>query len=346
MVATRVTGHLATISAALRPSIVVLEATRKMWGWSLSGAVSWSVLGMGAMKTILFSLATTETAGPSAEVSVPTRKSTFSLRISSRATRTASLASALESRSNSSTLRPSTPPLALSSSTNICAPFVAGSPKSAGGPESGIGIPTLIGFCASATSGSASNAVRNTVRTCSMREPPCVSTSVSPRRPRRRSERRQPRDAHADAVHRGRRRDVEGPKIVVAESHVRRVLRHPDDAQVDRVGCEHVDPARPAAVDVTLRVQLHPVGRARAFALRLRPHPAAGERAVSLHVEDADVLAGGVVDEEALAVEREAEPVRPVEIINEQRPGLPGRSGPEETPAQEVLGPRPHVERR
>src|SRR5512132_3904630 len=87
---------------------------------------------MGAMKTTLFSLATTETAGPSADVSVPTRKSTLSLRISSRACRTASLASALESRTSSSSLRPSTPPLALISSTNIMAPLDAGSPKSAG----------------------------------------------------------------------------------------------------------------------------------------------------------------------------------------------------------------------
>ena len=72
------------ISAALRPSMVVVAATRNTYGCSLSGAVSWSVFGIGAMKTILFSFATTETAGPSAEVRVPTRKSTFSLRISSR----------------------------------------------------------------------------------------------------------------------------------------------------------------------------------------------------------------------------------------------------------------------
>ncbi len=107
------------------------------------------------MKTILFSFATTETAGPSAEVSVPTRKSTLSLRIISRATRTASLASALESRMISSTLRPSTPPLAFTSSTYIWAPLEAGSPKSAGGPDSGIGIPTLIGFWAEAVIGTA-----------------------------------------------------------------------------------------------------------------------------------------------------------------------------------------------
>jgi hypothetical protein len=112
---------------------------------------------MGAMKTILFSFATTDTAGPSADVSVPTRKSTFSLRISSRETRTASFASALESRVRSSIFRPRTPPLAFSSSTNIWAPFVAGSPNSAGGPDSGIGMPTLIGFWASAAMGKASS---------------------------------------------------------------------------------------------------------------------------------------------------------------------------------------------
>ena len=58
------------------------------------------------MKTILFSFATTDTAGPSAEVSVPTRKSTLSFRMSSRATRTASLASALESRTMQLELAP------------------------------------------------------------------------------------------------------------------------------------------------------------------------------------------------------------------------------------------------
>ena len=115
------------------------------------------------MKTILFSLATTETAGPSAEVSVPMRKSTFSLRMSSRETRTASLASALESRMSSSIFRPRTPPLALSSSTYIWAPLLAGSPKSAGGPERGKGTPTLIGFWASAESGSASSAARSKI---------------------------------------------------------------------------------------------------------------------------------------------------------------------------------------
>ena len=98
------------------------------------------------MKTILFSLATTETAGPSAEVSVPTRKSTFSFRISSRETRTASSAFPFVSRGSSSILRPSTPPLAFSSSTYIWAPFSAGSPKRAPGPDRIIGKPTLTAF--------------------------------------------------------------------------------------------------------------------------------------------------------------------------------------------------------
>src|SRR5882724_1839813 len=120
------------------------------------------------MKTILFSFATTDTAGPSADVSVPIRKSTLSFRISSRATRTASLASALESRTISSILRPSTPPLAFSSSTNIMAPLEAGSPNSAGGPERGRGTPTLIGFWALAASGIASTRASSIVSTRSI----------------------------------------------------------------------------------------------------------------------------------------------------------------------------------
>jgi hypothetical protein len=32
--------------------MVVFAATRKTYGWSLSAAVSWSVFGIGAMKTI------------------------------------------------------------------------------------------------------------------------------------------------------------------------------------------------------------------------------------------------------------------------------------------------------
>ena len=71
------------------------------------------------MNTILFSFATTDTAGPSADVTVPTRKSTLSFKMSSRATRTASSALPLVSRTTSSIGRPSTPPAALISSTYI-----------------------------------------------------------------------------------------------------------------------------------------------------------------------------------------------------------------------------------
>ena len=62
------------------------------------------VFEVGATKTILFSLAMVETAGASAEVSVPDRKSTLFLMISSRASRTASSALALLSRVSSSSL--------------------------------------------------------------------------------------------------------------------------------------------------------------------------------------------------------------------------------------------------
>src|SRR5438270_13884271 len=65
-----------------------------------------------------------ETAGASAEVSVPDRKSTLSLMIISRARRTASSALALLSRVINSSLWPSTPPLALRSATAISAPLL------------------------------------------------------------------------------------------------------------------------------------------------------------------------------------------------------------------------------
>ena len=57
-----------------------------------SGDISASGFDTGAMKTILFSFAIGETAGPSAAVKVPTMKSTSSFRTISRATRTASSA--------------------------------------------------------------------------------------------------------------------------------------------------------------------------------------------------------------------------------------------------------------
>src|SRR5262245_53064825 len=270
---------------------------------------------MGAMKTILFSLATTETAGPSAEVRVPTRKSTFSLRMSSRETRTASLASALESRMMSSIFRPRTPPLALSSSTYICAPFEAGSPKSAGGPDRGIGMPTLIGFWASAATGRASSAATSRVSRRVM------TASFGGRSALQGG---QARDLDADPVHGRGCGDVETAVVVVTPGEVRRGLRHVDHPEAHRLRIEDVHAARPAAVDIARGVDLHAVGRALAVAGGLRPHRAAREAAVALHVEDADVLAGGVVDEEATAVPREAEAVGPVEIVHHDRRTLRG----------------------
>src|SRR5688572_15684596 len=200
------------ISAALRPSVVVVAETRNTYGCSLSGAVSWSVFGIAAMNTTLFSFATTDTAGPSADVSVPTRKSTFSFRISSRATRTASSALPLVSRGSSSILRPSTPPLALTSSTYIWAPFSAGSPNSAPGPDRIIGKPTLIGFWACVLKGSANSAAANRVDTRSMETLlwyeavfGCVIIVCVSGRP--------PRDGDPDAVDRGRGGNVQAAQV-------------------------------------------------------------------------------------------------------------------------------------
>src|SRR5512145_1613597 len=223
---------------------------------------------MGAMKTILFSLATTETAGPSAEVSVPTRKSTFSLRMSSRETRTASSALPLVSRTISSILRPSTPPLALTSSTNICAPLDAGSPKSAPGPDMIMGKPTLIGFCwASPAGGTKSVATSNAVKT----KRRCMESSLS--------EDRLAGNLGPGAIERRGGGHEQRPVIVVAPREVGGVLGHLDDLEQPGLGVEDVDAPRPGAVHVAGAVDLHAVGRPRLVALRLRPEPAVHQAA-------------------------------------------------------------------
>src|SRR4029077_4891726 len=84
--------------------------------------------------------------------------------------------------------------------------------------------------------------------------------------------------------------------------------------------------------------------RALALPGGLRPDLAARERAVTLHVEDPDVLAGGVVDEEPAAVEREAEPVGPVEVVADQDRAPRIRDHPEHALERQLLRPRDAVE--
>src|SRR5580765_2060780 len=229
------------------------------------------------MKTILFSFATAETAGPSAEVSVPTRNSTLSFRISSRDTRTASSALPVVSRASSSILRPSTPPLAFSSSTYIWAPLSAGSPKSAPGPERIMGKPTLIDFWARAASGAASVRASSMVRKRSSMEASFgigyEKLPVTKRPPfmKERLEDGQARHLHPDAVHGGRRGDVEVPVVGVAPGEVRRGLGRIDHAEARRVRIEDVDAAGAAAVHVPGGVDLHAIRRAPSLARRLRP---------------------------------------------------------------------------
>jgi hypothetical protein len=73
-----------------------------------------------------------------------------------------------------------------------------------------------------------------------------------------------------------------------------------------------------AAVDVAGRVHLHAVGRAGSLTLGLRPHAATRHPARGGDVEDADVLARGVVHEQPPPIEREAQAVRPLEVVHQQ----------------------------
>src|SRR5207302_4900608 len=96
----------------------------------------------------------------------------------------------------------------------------AGSPKSAGGPESGIGMPTLIGFWASAPSGTARAAASRTMS--SVRR--CMKASLVIRR-------RETRDRSADAIERRRGRDEQRAVVVVAPGEVGSVLGGVDDLE-------------------------------------------------------------------------------------------------------------------
>src|SRR5688500_9246419 len=132
---------------------------------------------------------------------------------------------------------------------NIMAPLEAGSPKRAAGPESGIGMPTLIGFWASAASGMTSTAASS--RISDVRR--CIDSSLS--------EHRQAGDGATDAIERGGGGDEERAVVVVAPREVGRVLRHLEDLEEAGVGVEDVDAPRPATVHVARGVDLHAVRR-------------------------------------------------------------------------------------
>src|SRR4029450_962583 len=136
------------------------------------------------------------------------------------------------------------------------------------------------------------------------------------------------RRPHPKAIDRGRGCDVQAAQVVVAKAEVRGIFRHADHPEANCLGREHVDAAGTAAIDVAGAVDLHSIRRASPFALRLRPDSAGCERPVGAHVEDTDVLAVGVVDEEPPLIAREAEPVRLAEIVSEERELVRGRLGP------------------
>ena len=80
---------------------------------------------------------------------------------------------------------------------------------------------------------------------------------------------------------------------------------------------EEVDASWATAVNIALLIDLHAVGLARAVADGFGEEATVGERAVGLHIEDADVAKLGVVDVEQSLIEREAEAVGAIEVVNE-----------------------------
>src|SRR5947209_3117743 len=137
------------------------------------------------------------------------------------------------------------------------------------------------------------------------------------------SEHRPAGDRDPDAVERRRRRDEQAPQVAVSPREVRRVLGNANHPEARRLGVEDVDPAGACAVEVAFAVDLHAVGSPLAFPLRFGPYPPVRQGPVWADIEDTDVAAVRVVDEQAALIEGETQPIRPVEVVDEQGEGSP-----------------------
>lgn len=86
-----------------------------------------------------------------------------------------------------------------------------------------------------------------------------------------------------------------------------------------------MDTAGSGAEDIALRINFHTVCGANALTHQLRPHPAIGQRTVILHIEDADVIVGAVIDEKGAFIGGKTEAIGTFEIIHQQRQCVRGK---------------------
>lgn len=99
------------------------------------------------------------------------------------------------------------------------------------------------------------------------------------------------------------------------------MLGHVDHAQAGRIRGENVDAAGAGTIDIALAIKLHAVGAARPLPDQFRPHPTIRQCPILLHVEHPDVQAGRIIDEEPAFIERKAETIGLVKVIDQQRQG-------------------------
>src|SRR5690349_7834194 len=119
-------------------------------------------------------------------------------------------------------------------------------------------------------------------------------------------------------MQRTRSSNINAFQVIVSEGKVGRRLRRADDAERMARRVKDVDAARSAAIDIAAAIDLHAIGRARFLTFGLGPHGASRQLAPRRDVEDADMLALRVVDEETRFIKGKTKSIRLGEIVDKQ----------------------------
>src|SRR5436305_8399074 len=205
-------------------------------------------------------------------------------------------------------------------STTFCLAACSGAPESFDAPSS-------------ATTSRCMSSTIKTVRAGSIASRSAISHSSG------HAGRAMPGDGRSQRVHRGGGADEERLPVRAAPRLVADVLGCEDAAEQLAVARDDVQPAGAGDPQVAVLVELLAVRdtRLQAEALHLVDDVSAAQRAVRADGEAADVPAVGVVDPERLLIGREAEPVRLLEVVGEQRELAVGRDAVDAAEVQLLL---------
>src|SRR5919198_281408 len=117
------------------------------------------------------------------------------------------------------------------------------------------------------------------------------------------------RNTQPYTVKRVARRDKERFPIRFAPVKVSRVAWDLDTAKEISFGIDHVDAGGAGAVNVSLDIYFHAVGISRFIAFSLVEQSSVAQGSIGVHIEHANMVAGGVVDVQQTFVWRETQAI-------------------------------------